>query len=110
MPSALNSWVHFALVYNGTSVTVYANGTPVETTGSINAAKNNSTAMTFGYANTRSYVYGSFDEFRLRDAVSSADWVKAEYDQAGTAFLANGGVQDVGHDVPSVEGVQFYVD
>ena len=112
MPSALNNWVHFALVYNGTSLTIYANGVPVETTGSINAAKNNSTAMTFGYANTRGYVYGSFDEFRLRDAVCSADWVKAEYAQAGSSFLANGGVTDVGtpEPAPEIEGVQFYID
>ena len=110
MPSALNDWVHFALVYNGAGVTVYANGEPVTTSGAVNAAKDNNTAMDFGYANTRSYFYGAFDEFRLRDAVASADWVKAEYDQAGTAFLANGGVKDVGQDVPSVEGVRFYVD
>ena len=112
MPSALNTWVHFALVYNGASVTVYANGVPVSTTGSINAAKNNSTSMMFGYASTRGYLYGSFDELRLRDAVSSADWVKAEYDQAGASFLANGGAQSVGEDTPApeVEGVLFYID
>ena len=110
MPSALNDWVHFALVYNGAGVTVYANGEPVTTSGTINAAKDNNTAMDFGYANTRSYFYGAFDEFRLRDAVASADWVKAEYDQAGAAFLANGGVQSI--DVPPVRkraGVVFQI-
>ena len=38
---------------------------------------------------------GNFDEFRLRDAVSSADWVKAEYDQASGSFLTAGAATDV---------------
>ena len=46
--------------------------------------------LVFGSNDRRSWqghFTGLFDEFRLRDAASSADWVKAEYDQAKPGFL-----------------------
>ena len=110
MPSALNAWVHFALVYEGAGVTVYANGAPVATSGAINAVKDNNTALTLGYGNTRSYLYGALDEFRLKSGAASADWVKAEYDQAGGMFLANGGVQSSEVVPAQTQGVGFFVD
>ena len=45
-------------------------------------------------------------EFRLKSGAASADWVKAEYDQAGGMFLANGGVQSA----EQIQGVGFFVD
>jgi lysophospholipase L1-like esterase len=110
MPSALNAWVHFALVYEGAGVTVYANGAPVATSGAINAAKDNNMPLTLGYGNTRSYLYGALDEFRLKSGAASADWVKAEYDQAGGMFLANGGVQSAEVVPAQTQGVGFFVD
>ena len=93
IPSALNSWVHVAGVFNGTTLTAYANGVQVfaET---ISPVQDSNNKLAFG-SNDRDcfqgHFVGLFDEFRLRDAVSSADWVKAEYDQAGNAFLSVGG-------------------
>ena len=87
MPSAQNDWVHFALVYKGTNVTVYANGAAVAG-GLIDSAKDNDTAMMFGYGATRNHFYGAFDEFRLKSGSASEDWIRAEYAQAGDTFLA----------------------
>ena len=108
----LGSWAHVAVVYNGTEATVYVNGEP-EATGTIAAAKDNNAGLAFGQAadatGDRYSLFGSLDEYRLLGAVASADWVKAEYDQAGLSFLSNGGVET--GDSPSTKkgGVSFYI-
>ena len=87
LPSAQDDWVHFALLYKGTNLTVYANGGKV-TNGLIASAKDNDTALMFGYGATRSNFYGAFDEFRLASGNLSEDWLVAEYAQAGSTFLS----------------------
>lgn len=92
IPSALNAWVHIAGVFNGTTMTVYANGVQVFS-GTIAPVQDSNNKLAFGSNDKDCYqghFVGLFDEFRLRDAVSPADWVKAEYDQAGNAFLTAG--------------------
>jgi len=103
IPTAMGNWRHVAAVYNGTSLTVYVDGAAV-LNGAITAAKDSNNKLCFG---TKGGLYnghftGLFDEFRLRDAVCSADWVKAEYDQASPAFLSASAVSCIsGGNVPS---------
>ncbi len=103
IPTAMGSWRHVAAVYNGTSLVVYVDGAAV-LNGAIAAAKDSNNKLCFG---TKGGLYnghftGLFDEFRLRDVVCSADWVKAECDQASSAFLSASGVSRIsGGSVPS---------
>ena len=96
IPSAMDGWRHVAAVYDGTALTVYVDGSVV-LNGAITAAKDSNNKLCFG---TKGGLYnghftGLFDEFRLRDAVCSADWVKAEYDQASASFLSASPVTDI---------------
>ena len=98
-----DAWTHIAVVYstayNNTesSATVYVNGSTngVSTTGAIQIPKNAGTSVfSFGGREYDDFsLVGSFDELRYRNGTVGADWVKAEYDQSGTAFLSNGGVE-----------------
>ena len=103
--------MHLTVVYSGSTVTVYANGAAVTMSGSFTAASNpnNGTGLSFGGYNTAYYggsPIGLFDEFRFRKVAATADWVKAEYDQAGTSFLAVGAVETSGVKKP---GVTLYI-
>ena len=65
---------------------------------SISAVQDSDNKLIFGAKDkdvVQGHFTGLFDEFRLRDAVSSADWVKAEYDQASASFLSAGPATDV---------------
>ncbi len=89
IPSVGNNWVHIAGVFNGTNLTAYANGEKVFEA-PIAAVKDSNNKLAFGAKDrtmVRGHFTGLFDEFRLRDAASSADWIKAEYDQAQPGFL-----------------------
>ena len=96
IPSAMDGWRHVAAVYDGTALTVYVDGA-VALNGAITAAKDSNNKLCFG---TKGGLYnghftGLFDEFRLRDAVCSADWVKAEFDQASASFLSASPAADI---------------
>ena len=96
IPSAMDGWRHVAAVYDGTALTVYVDGS-VALNGAITAAKDSNNKLCFG---TKGGLYnghftGLFDEFRLRDAVCSGDWVKAEYDQASASFLSASPAADI---------------
>lgn len=112
MPSAQNTWVHITGVFDGTTLTTYANGVQVfsKTIAPVQDTNNKMVFGAFDKVRWSGHFIGLFDEFRLRDAVSSEDWIKAEYDQAGTTFLTSGG------DIPEVEpvaakpSVAVYVD
>ena len=93
LASVQNTWAHIVGVFNGTTLTTYANGVQVFSS-AITAVQDSDNKLVFGafdLATPNGHFVGHFDEFRLRDAVSSADWVKAEYDQAGGTFLTVGG-------------------
>ena len=97
VPSAENSWVHLAAVFNGTTLTTYANGVKLADA-SISTVQDSDNKLIFGAKDkdvVQGHFTGLFDEFRLRDAVSSADWVKAEYDQSSASFLTAGEATDV---------------
>ena len=96
IPSAMDGWRHVAAVYDDTALTVYVDGA-VALNGAITAAKDSNNKLCFG---TKGGLYnghftGLFDEFRLRDAVCSADWVKAEYDQTSASFLSASPAADI---------------
>ena len=101
LPQTKDNWVHVALVYNGTSLTVYGNGAKVSSTTSISPATDNGLPMSIGCnANgSETYAQGAFDECRLMDGSASADWVAAEYNQvANAAFLVYGEASMIGGD------------
>ena len=97
IPSAETNWVHIAAIFSGTNLTAYANGMKVFEA-PIAAVKDTNNKLAFGAKDrtmVRGHFTGLFDEFRLRDAVCSADWIKAEYDQSQPSFLtADGAVID----------------
>ena len=79
-PSYDNAWVHIALVYNGTTLSAYANGAPCGS-GTITAATDNGKPLSIGNnsnGSERSFP-GLYDEIRLLDATPSAAWIAAEY-------------------------------
>ena len=89
MPSAETNWVHVAGVFSGTNMTAYANGEKLFDA-PIAAVKDTDNKLVFGSkdrAEVKGHLTGLMDEFRLRDAISTADWIKAEYDQSKTTFL-----------------------
>ena len=95
IPSVDDYWVHIAGVFNGTKLTAYANGKKV-LEAPIAAVKDSDNKLAFGAKDrtmVRGHFTGLFDEFRLRDAVSTADWVKAEYDQSEATFLISDGAK-----------------
>ena len=79
VPSPLSSWVHLAFVYNGDTVTTYANGVSVGDN-EIAAATDNGRVLYFGGS---AAFRGYFDEVRLMPGAASAARVKAEYDTTG---------------------------
>lgn len=102
-PALNTAWSHIALVYNGTTLTVYQNGAQVKT-GEITAATDNGLALSFGCDSdgSETHLQGAFDECRLRGGAASADWVKAEYDTASSAsFLTAGASQPTPNPNPS---------
>ena len=79
-PTYQNAWLHIALVYNGTTLTTYANGEP-SGSGTIAAATENGKPLSFGNnsnGSERSFP-GLYDEIRLLDATPSAAWFAVEY-------------------------------
>ncbi|MCR5838731.1 MAG: DUF2341 domain-containing protein, partial [Kiritimatiellae bacterium] len=79
-PSYDNDWVHIALVYNGTTLSAYANGAPCGS-GTITAATDNGKPLSFGNNSNGSErsLAGLYDEIRLLDATPSAERIAAEY-------------------------------
>ena len=100
-------------VYDGTTLKVYVDGAVV-LNGAITAVKDSNNKLCFG---TKGGLYnghftGLFDEFRLRDAVSSADWVQAECDQMSSSFLIASAATDIsgGEAQPARTRVFFSID
>ena len=79
-PSYDNAWVHIALVYNGTTLSAYANGAPCGS-GTIAAATDNGKPLSIGNNSNGSErsLAGLYDEIRLIDATPSAERIAAEY-------------------------------
>jgi hypothetical protein len=64
-----NTWVHFAVVRNGTTLTVYQNGTSIGTTTNNYNLSNSSTALLIGSEGTaNTYYNGYISQFRWTNA------------------------------------------
>ena len=92
------------MVYNGTSSSAFLNGS-WKSTKTITAATDNGKTLVLGnnQALNEATFKGSLDEMRLRDAVSSADWIKAEYDTvANAAFATCGTIEPIIAELPAL--------
>ena len=88
--SIKSAWVHVTATFNGTAGAAYSNGA-LKGSPTLNAAAKNQTASVTPRMLQGSYA-GFADEVRIRDAVNSADWVKAEYQTVAVdGFLTYGG-------------------
>ena len=91
-PGVDEAWAHFALVYSGSTVSVYGNGALLKS-GAIAAVNDNGFPLYIGNTGKADdhRIKGAFDELRLMKGAASADWVQAEYDTVAKAnFLVYG--------------------
>ena len=87
--SIKSSWVHITATFNNKAGAAYSNGV-LKGSPTLNAAAKNLASSATPKMFIGSYA-GYADEVRIRDAVNSADWVKAEYQTvANDGFLAYG--------------------
>ena len=106
-PSTVKNWVHWAVVFEGSTCRIYGNGALMTTyvgsgawgasigeeSNAIGAAVDNGLPLSLGCnsAGADGCFVGAFDEFRLKKGVASADWVKAEYDTVKSAAFVSFG-------------------
>jgi hypothetical protein len=79
--TSAGSWTHAVGVYNGTTMTLYVNGSSVATASKTGSIASSSTPLVFG-ADTEissEYFNGVLDEARISNSARSADWIAAEY-------------------------------
>ena len=77
-------WNQFNVVFDGASAQVYTNGYPAAMNGTtITAITDYTNPIRVGNYGQGSGIPGSFDECRIRDGISSADWLLAEQETAG---------------------------
>ena len=106
-----NAWLHVAIVFNGTTLTAYANGAACGS-GTIAAATDNGKPLSFGCSSSgdsRSFS-GLYDEIRLLDATPSAAWFAAEYAVAADpTCLVYGAAETLDATAPIFSGVPTVV-
>ena len=97
--AANGNWYKLYVVYNGKTMTFYVNGNAYSASATAKnpAANGNNNLFLAGTSGTGTRDFrGEMDEVRLRAGVSSADWVKADYDTVEKAnFLLAGKVETV---------------
>ena len=115
-PNLQNRWTHIALVYDGSTCTVYSNGYAL-VSGPVTPATDNGLPLSIGCDSDGSEqnIRGAFDECRLLNAAASADWIAAEYATvADASFLAasaaTGGETGGGTRFDFLRKVSFTVD
>lgn len=94
-----NTWAHLVFVYNNTTVSVYTNGTFCDSR-TIATPTDNGLPLFLGRrgeeGKSASYIRGYFDEFRLKDGVPCAEWIKAEYDSMESDnFITYAAAEDI---------------
>ena len=106
------NWQFLTVVYDGTTSRAYLDGTWKSTKNIVAAATDNNKTLTLGnnQAKTETTLKGTLDEMRLRDAVSSSDWIAAEYATvANASFAAYGTIEPIVADLPAL-GVSTAAD
>lgn len=79
--SLVGNWTHVTVVYDDTAVSIYVNGI-LARSGTTDAVVDNGNPFYIGcsgVAGNKWSLKGKIDEFRLLDAVPSADWIAADY-------------------------------
>ena len=99
LPTAVKTWAHLVFVYNDKTVSVYTNGTFCGSR-TIATPTDNGLPLFLGRrgeeGKSASYIRGYFDEFRLKDGVPSAEWIKAEYDSMESDnFITYAAAEDI---------------
>ncbi len=86
--SVVNRWVHYSVVFDGTSVKAYVDG-ELATDGTItDALPTNDNGFWIGrYGNRGNPFIGRYDEIRMYNGAMSADRVKADYDTVKTPTM-----------------------
>ena len=79
--SFVNTWMYLTVVFNGTTVDIYSNGSKrwTKTDATANEAYEGGFRIGNNSTLTRPW-YGYYDEVRMYDGVQSADRIKADYD------------------------------
>ncbi len=86
------TWTHVALVYNGSTLTVYSNGvpgTPVSVTGTVTYGT--SAFLPIGGASGVPYFNGKIDDVRIYNRALSASEVTSLYNYTGSSPGGGGG-------------------
>lgn len=103
-PGVDTAWAHFALVYSGSTVSVYGNGALLKSD-TVTAVNDNGKPLYIGNAGQADnhFVKGAFDELRLMKGAASADWVKAEHDTVAQADFLSYGASGPAWTAPSLD-------
>jgi RHS repeat-associated protein len=74
-------WMHIVGVYNGSTMTLYVDGSSVATASKTGNIASSSTPLVLGAdtAASAEYFNGVLDEARISNNARSADWIAAEY-------------------------------
>jgi hypothetical protein len=79
--SFVNNWMYLTVVFNGTTVEIYSNGSKRWTKTDATANEAYEGGFRIGNSSTLNRPFnGYYDEVRMYDGVQSADRVKADYD------------------------------
>ncbi len=83
--SFVNTWMYLTVVFNGTTVEIYSNGSKrwTKTDATANGAYEGGFLIGNNSALNRPW-YGYYDEVRMYDGAQTADRIKADYDTMNT--------------------------
>lgn len=93
---SINSWTYVVVVYNGSTLSVYGNGSVVATASASGFFASDSVAIQLGRrGNSTNYGtgawpwYGGLDECRFSNSARPSNWVTAEYNNqiSGSTFV-----------------------
>lgn len=82
----LNSWNHFVLTFNGSTLTLYHDGSQVSSASASRTITNSNVAFSVGYipwTSTNFYFQGSVDDVGLWDKALTANDVNSLYSSCG---------------------------
>jgi hypothetical protein len=79
----LNSWSHHAVVYDGSTLSAYANssGVTASYTGAITDDSVDTRIGSYWTGSEPKSFFGNLQEFQLHTTARSVDWISHEYDQ-----------------------------